>query len=178
MKDLMVDLETMGTGHDAAIIQLGAVYFDRETGEIGDSFLKSIDLNSCLKAGLTFTADTIKFWMKQSEEARANVLGDAKELEDVLEQFAIFTKPDSIIWCHATFDAPVLANAYNKCMAIDTPYRYSQVRDLRTIIDMANINPYSGEFKKEGTAHTAYDDCIFQIKYAVAAMNKLAGKNG
>jgi len=38
MKDVMLDVETLGTKSTAAIIQIGACYFDRETGEIGDKF--------------------------------------------------------------------------------------------------------------------------------------------
>ena len=38
MNDLMIDIETMGNTHNAAMIQLAAVFFDRDTGELGDKF--------------------------------------------------------------------------------------------------------------------------------------------
>ena len=42
MKQLMVDLETLSTRPDAAIIAIGAVYFDKVTGETGDEFYCTI----------------------------------------------------------------------------------------------------------------------------------------
>ena len=49
MKDLMVDIETLGVSHDSVITQIGACYFDRNTGEIGAKFIANIDLSSCTK---------------------------------------------------------------------------------------------------------------------------------
>lgn len=55
--DLMVDLETAGTGPDAAILSIGAVAFDPagETRSYVDSsetqrlsFYRTVDLDSCL----------------------------------------------------------------------------------------------------------------------------------
>ncbi len=43
MRDCMIDFETLGTGPDAAIIQVGACYFDRVTGEIGATFKRNFD---------------------------------------------------------------------------------------------------------------------------------------
>ena len=36
MHEVMLDLETFGTGVHSVIVQIGAVYFDRHTGETGD----------------------------------------------------------------------------------------------------------------------------------------------
>ena len=38
MKGVMLDLETMGNGSNAAITAIGAVEFDTETNLIGDKF--------------------------------------------------------------------------------------------------------------------------------------------
>jgi len=43
-KDIMLDIETMGIRPTSAIVQLGACYFDRITGEIGDKFFMRTDL--------------------------------------------------------------------------------------------------------------------------------------
>lgn len=63
MKDIMVDLESMGVGNNPALIQIAAVQFDINTGEIGNIFDMKIDLQSSLDAGLEISAGTVKFWM-------------------------------------------------------------------------------------------------------------------
>ena len=38
MKHVMIDIETMGNMSHSAIVSVGAVRFDLETGEIGEKF--------------------------------------------------------------------------------------------------------------------------------------------
>ena len=38
MNNVMLDLETMGKGPSAAIVTIGAVFFDPMTGELGAEF--------------------------------------------------------------------------------------------------------------------------------------------
>ena len=64
MEDLMLDIETMGNRSTSAIIQIGACYFDRVTGEIGETFLENILLKSSVEDwGLTVDSLTIQWWM-------------------------------------------------------------------------------------------------------------------
>lgn len=51
MQDVMLDLETMGTDANAAIIAIGAVEFDIQNGEIGERFYAVIDLESAVAGG-------------------------------------------------------------------------------------------------------------------------------
>lgn len=44
MNHLMIDLETMGSGPYAPIISIGAVFFDPNTGAIGDDFQVNVSL--------------------------------------------------------------------------------------------------------------------------------------
>ena len=41
--DIMLDLETMGTGPNAAIVAIGAVAFDLQAGTIGDHWYRWVD---------------------------------------------------------------------------------------------------------------------------------------
>ena len=43
MKDVMIDFETLGNSNNAVVVQIGACYFDRKTGEIGYKFETNID---------------------------------------------------------------------------------------------------------------------------------------
>jgi len=49
--DVMLDLETMGRKSNSALVSIGAVEFNLETGETGKEFYEVIDLQSCLDVG-------------------------------------------------------------------------------------------------------------------------------
>lgn len=51
VKDVMIDFETLGNGKNAAVVQVGACYFDRGTGKIGGVFKRNIDARSAIKSG-------------------------------------------------------------------------------------------------------------------------------
>jgi len=60
MNNLMIDLETMGTGPNSLVIAIGAVFFEPETGELGEEFYINIDWQSGIDAGLEMNADTVR----------------------------------------------------------------------------------------------------------------------
>jgi hypothetical protein len=167
MKDMMLDVETLGTRATTAIIQIGACYFDRETGEIGDVFKCNIapDLKR-------FSADwdTIKWWLNQSDQARLSVTGDAVSIETAMRDLYDFLDRDGVcMWSHATFDAPIIENAFN-VVGLKSPIRYSRMRDIRTLMDVA---AHRSEKERAGVHHDALDDCLFQVSYCVEALKKL-----
>ena len=51
MRDVMLDLETMGKCPDAAIIAIGAVEFDVKTPQIGEKFYALVNLESAVLSG-------------------------------------------------------------------------------------------------------------------------------
>jgi hypothetical protein len=50
MRDVMLDLETMGNGPDAAITAIGAVCFNPVGGTVGPGFYRVVDLASSVAA--------------------------------------------------------------------------------------------------------------------------------
>ena len=86
MKDLMIDIETMGKEHDAAILSISACYFDRKTSEIGEKFDQQINLENSLKGGRTICASTLLWWLEQDDKARLQFKSNkkAKGLVEVL----------------------------------------------------------------------------------------------
>ncbi|ENG1862130.1 RecE family exodeoxyribonuclease, partial [Escherichia coli] len=89
---LMIDLETMGTGPDAQIASIGAVFFDPQTGEMGPVFNKTIDMKT---GGGTVNISTIEWWLQQSSEARTAILTDKIPMDDALLQFREFIDENS-----------------------------------------------------------------------------------
>lgn len=122
--EVMIDLETMGMGPDAAIISIGAVKFDLKEKRLGDEFYTVVDLESSLAAGGTVTAGTILWWMGQEDAAREEFTAEDAGLGAVNIRVALFNfhsffhtfnPVDGGVWGNgAAFDNVVLANAYQR----------------------------------------------------------------
>jgi DNA polymerase III epsilon subunit-like protein len=161
---LMLDIETMGTESFSSIVSIGAVEFDPETGETGKEFYANIDLQSCLDCGLTVSASTINWWLKQSEQARKDLTkGKVLSLAAALLEFANFCNKDYEIWGNsARFDCGILQNAYTK-LNLSLPWDYRKERCVRTLVSFRPEIKQNFVFK--GTAHNALADCYHQIGY-------------
>ena len=162
----MVDLETFGTRSSTMIVQIGACYFNRETGEIGDKFCLNVHHNT---DDFTIDYSTIAWWLQQSEQARKSILENTIDIESAMHRLATFMQHGSYLWAHATFDLPIIQNAFEK-FKIKNPVPYRGMRDIRTLMDIADHKSTS---ERDGVHHNALDDAIFQVKYCVEAMNKL-----
>lgn len=169
MLDISIDLETLSTRNDAAILSIGACYFDMQTGEIGKTFHRYINLEDNAQRG-HISADTVKWWLKQDEDARASITQDKGintgfALID-LKDFVPFNKQAKFWSNGATFDLVILRNAFARCGQI-TPWQYWQERDTRTIVDIAKRLGGTDVSKTPftGTKHDALADAVHQAKY-------------
>lgn len=135
--DVMLDLETMGNKSNSAIVSIGAVEFNLETGETGREFYSVIDLQSCLDMGLKVNAGTIYWWMQQSEEARKRICEQGKHISMVLGEFNLWMQDcvDKVkIWGNgARFDIGILEDAYGVCQ-LKTPWYFRSEMDVRTLV--------------------------------------------
>ena len=169
----MLDIETMDNKPGAALTQIAAVGFDRYSGPISHlQFNEKITLKSSMSHGLTASPDTILWWMVQSNEAK-NIFKNGHSLTAVLESFSRWFKKNDFtyIWGNGSiFDNNLLQVAYDT-VKIKYPWTYKVHQDLRTLVDIAEIDPKSIEF--DGTPHDAIDDCLHQIKIANICFNKL-----
>jgi exodeoxyribonuclease VIII len=168
-RKIMVDIETMGDGSDAAIIAIGAVEFGVEGLRMG--YYDMIDLESSMKAGLSVSAGTIIWWMQQSEDARSLFNCETRgNLKQVLSEFGEWVKdkrglaeePIEMWGNGSDFDNVVLHNAYDKCN-LDTPWNFRENRCYRT---MKNMYP-NIEAEKAGSAHCAIDDAKSQALHLI-----------
>lgn len=167
--DYTLDLETMGvTRQTAAIVSIGAVAFNVD-GDMSEPFCVNVDLEDAMRHGLTVDADTIKWWMRQQLLAREAIFIDPKPLRVALNLLSDWVKKtckDAPCWTHATFDAPVLSNAF-AAIGEKQPTHFRKQRDIRTLTDfylkvVSKDLPVVG---REGVHHNAADDAVFQAKY-------------
>ena len=175
MKDVMIDLETFGNGPNKVICQIGAVYFDRTTGELGQTFEVNVDARSSQAFGGVIDADTVYWWLQQSDEARKSLLENKISLREALESLNLFLVNADRIWSHATFDFVTIMDAF-RAVSLKPCFSHKAGMDLRTLTYLAKISPQ--DFTRDGTHHNGLADAIFQVKYCVAALNKIQGDRG
>lgn len=180
---LMVDLETMGSGPDAPIVSIGAVYFDPSTGNTGAEFYQVVSLESSMSFGMKPDASTIQWWLKQSSEARSAILVDeAQGLRETLELLADFIAENAANGSHTvqlwgngcSFDNVILRRAY---ALTETPFSvpFWNDRDVRTMVELGKsvgINPRF-DIPFEGDMHNALSDARHQVKYVSAIWQRL-----
>ena len=175
-KNIMIDLETMGQGPRSAIAAIGAVAFDPYGQGLGRTLYHRVDLRTSVAAGLVIDADTVVWWMKQSDAARAELTSEDNvplhyALSDLRE---MITGPDldydsTIVWANgASFDFPILAEAY-RAVGFRQPWKFFNERDWRTV---RKIGP-SVDFERTGTHHNALDDACHQALHLQRVMARL-----
>mgnify|MGYP003655046633 CR=1 FL=1 len=162
MSNIMVDLETMSTQPNAAIVAIGAVKFGAKGR--GEEFYKTIDLDSSVKAGGHIDPKTIIWWMGQSAEAHKAITGDNVSLFVALQEFSKFVgaKKEVKIWGNgAAFDNIVLGCAYDS-VNLTRPWNFWNDRCYRTIKNMFSNGI---EFVEPEIKHHALDDAIAQADH-------------
>lgn len=175
--DIQIDLESLDNKVGAVITQIGAAEFNRSTGKVGRTYSTNIDAESCQKKGMTISASTVMWWLKQSKEAQSSLFSSQpRPIDEVLKEFKGWCAEcrkeltDKLIfWCHASFDFPILMRAFELC-DIEPFWGYRDYRDIRTVVDLADINLKNYRME-EGKAHNALNDALNQIKYTSEAIN-------
>jgi len=167
----MIDIETMGNMSHSAIVSIGAVRFDLKTGEIGEKFYMNVDLQSCLDAGLIINADTLMWWLNQSDAARKKITEKGHTLNKALISLSAFVTKDDQVWGNsARFDLGILSDALN-ALGMPIPWDFRKERCVRTLVSFAP--EVKDAEPNTGVAHDALADCIFQINYCSKIFNKL-----
>lgn len=168
MLNVMIDLETLGTSPDAPVLSIGAVYFDPATGRMGKEFHVKLNfVEGC--RGRQIDPSTVEWWMGQSDEARSALTsGGSYDQYEALTSFGMFLKEDVRVWGNgATFDISMLENLYRQ-LGRTIPWKYYNVRDVRTVVAMAKGILNRDDFTFKGIKHDALADAIHQAKYVSA----------
>lgn len=156
-------METLGQTPGSVLLSIGVCGFGPERRH-GRMFYERISVASCLDIGLKIDADTLLWWMRQSDEARAELQKQAKPLAEVLVAFNEFVGADADcveVWGNgASFDLAVLATAYKACR-LPVPWKFWNERCYRT---MKALYPEI-RMERTGTHHNALDDALSQARH-------------
>lgn len=161
---IMLDLETMSTRPNAAIVTIGAAAFDDEG--IHDRFYQRVLLRSSQEAGLHFDADTVTWWLEQPAGARAELTKreGATTLDVALLRLTGFIKHNPLdgVWGDgATFDNVITREAY-RAVGQECPWKYQQDRCYRTMKNLVQM------LKPENpNAHNALADAECQAEHLI-----------
>lgn len=175
MRDLMIDIETMGKSPNGAIIAIGAVFFDIRTGETKGRFSLPVDLESAQELGMEIDASTVLWWFNQSVQAIS--MWNTKQnvtLQVALEEFIAWygrnAQNKTSVWANApTFDLDIMRNAF-RLANLGTPWHFKQERCVRTLVQLARDMGYNPRMEpRNSLAHSAIDDCEYQIQYCCKA---------
>ena len=127
--------------------------------------------------GLQVNADTVMWWMKQSDEARKSLSSsEAITIQMAIHQLGVFIencggKANCQVWGNsARFDLGILSDACNK-ISVNIPWDFRNERCVRTLVSF--LPEIKNMAKFNGVAHNAIADCHFQIKYCSETWNAL-----
>ena len=174
----MIDLETFSTKYNASILTIGAIKFNRKGPilplEELDTFYCRIDKESCKAIKLHFDPKIISWWEKQDDDCKYEVFTDEGRIpiRDALKDLAKWIGPNKKIWGHGSvFDCAILNNAYTECK-LETPWKFWDIRDTRTIYDIGNVNFNNILYNnKHHALHDAYRQ-IIALKIAFDNLHK------
>jgi hypothetical protein len=192
--DIMLDLETLGTGNNAAIIQIGAVAFNADgkndplwanspdtLARLRQGFRVNVDLAESRHPGV-IDASNVEWWLQQSPEARASITKAEGRLElgAALEAFVRWlctiagTNFRALrMWSNGpTFDEVILRAAFTR-YGMTMPLYFRGSRCCRTMVEMAELHGWNREVVAaltctDITKHDALSDAVFQARGVVS----------
>lgn len=171
MRHIMFDIEALDTRSSAVVTQVGWCEFDQETVHPYKQLLISVPEQ--ISNGRTMSYDTICWWMRQSDEARKSVFGSPEMPTSVTRMWhlikeAIGDNPEEVlVWAHGPqFDLTILKDLMGR-----EPWHYRNVRDTRTLADLAP-NAYK---PKPEVKHSAGGDAFAQALWVQNMWREIDG---
>jgi exodeoxyribonuclease VIII len=161
MNDLMIDIETLGSGPRSCIATLGAARFDIDTGNVLETFYRRIDIDDAMRYNVEMDAPTVLWWMEQSDEAREELLDeDRVSLADAVHDFEQFYTINDRLWAKSPqFDLVILKHSI-RAVGGSVYWHFVNERDVRTL---AGLFPdVAGLVAEPDVKHHALQDCYYQ----------------
>ncbi len=184
MNNVMIDIETTGTGHHSAIVSAAAAVFNPFTGEIvAEEYVKFNWKEDCRICGGKIDADTVEWWLKKSAEARVELITSDDQLpsDDALMRIFEFIQKHCdeglvYVWAKSpSFDLSLIKDAAERCHIPKEmiPWKFWNERDVRTIEGIAASLNIPLPYGKKDVTHHALSDVRGQIRNVAAVMSVL-----
>ena len=175
-----IDMETLSTEHNAALLSVGAVIHNFGTGQQVDTFYANITPESSIAAGLHVSESTKAWWTKQGQAAQDVLSVDQRPLRDVLIDFAKWLAGHGVQY--AIGNGPRADNQWleSACKAVgmQSPIKYWGDLDMRTLTfigtHILGLDHWHNTFK--GVKHNALHDAINEAEFCNAVFQKLINR--
>ena len=176
----VLDFETLSTEHNAALLSIGAVIRDFNTGEQVDTFYANIIPQTSIDAGLHVSESTKAWWAKQGSAAQDVLSVDQRPLRDVLNDFATWLKKHGVEY--AIGNGPRADNQWLesacKALGMPSPVKYWGDLDMRTLTFIGTyilrLPHWHSTFK--GVKHNALHDAINEAEFCNNVIQQLIKK--
>ena len=179
---VVFDCETLSVEPNAAIMSVGwavVVEGDEPVGaKIIDSGCKTIDMeiyNEYTGDEYDISVSTIMWWLQQSDEARAALLGGksslfatAREISEMIVALENVSDEVMVYGYGSNADIVWLENMF-KVEGLDVPWSYRSVRCLRTVLADAGVDLH--DYRSDDSfSHTALGDAITEALALVSVL--------
>nr|DAI10680.1 MAG TPA: exonuclease [Caudoviricetes sp.] len=184
--DFLLDTETLGTDHDALVLNLGIVPFNIDGKDDPFDLLKrSLTVRFDKKQlfatkRFSYTDDTKNWWKKQPQEVQdlnLKATPDDVSLQEGCQRIIDYLKENgysrkSTLWTRGLdFDIPIVKNLFN-VSGLDYPFNPFMSRDVRTFLEVLTgedsrvyrpkgFNEKLKDFPKHFSTYDAIRDVIF-----------------
>jgi exodeoxyribonuclease VIII len=181
-KHFMLDLETMGTGNNAAIIQIGCVVFEPLQPGLTSQFKQTVSLQSSIGLGMDVTGGTLAWWRMMAAKQPSALLDHCVPIQEAMLMFDRWYHQqegwaEMPLWSNgAVFDIPIMETAY-RLLGLDVPWHYRRPRDQRTLLDLAEQVGWVKPEVPEAT-HDALEDCAAQAAMVGSAARYIFDRTG
>lgn len=191
----MLDLETLGVGHDARILSVGVQRFNLEARALGPVlYLPVIDNKGIIDPA------TVAWWMDRNEAGRLAIVSSllsedveskpAFVIDAICSFFGNYTEPfdgsvdveplsDDVgkveyLWSNGpTFDEIILRRFFDRYgQGHRFPAHFRTSRCFRTAVDLAGLR--REDFAKPTVPHHALQDATAQVLSLFSAVNRLS----
>ena len=200
---VQLDLETWGLTPGSALRSIGAaVTMPSDVHQLGGNMIKiNITRESCEAVGLTIDPETVKWWEKQSEEAKRAATADAVPLKDALLQLNYWltglarsaadsgymlefgikvgqNPPVHVFGNGSVMDVSIIEAAI-RAVKMETVWPWWGVGDTRTVVSLGRfLGLDDRRIKRQGVHHEAGSDALYDgsrtasVQRAIIALAK------
>lgn len=164
--DLMVDVETTGLQPaKCALIQIGAVPFNFETGEVDSKNMFKVSMT--MPRNRYWTDDTDYFWKVLNADVYAAICASMTHYKAAFETFHKWSCElgDVRFWSKGPLDWNMI-ESYCVDFDLDMPFNFRQAKDMRSFIAglYGEAEYREPQVEKVGSHHDALHDCLTQLK--------------
>lgn len=179
MRDVVIDLETLGKTEHSLVVSAGLVEVDLSAHKLVNSLKVEFDIINQPYRGAVMDVDTVAWWLKQSASARDVFERCIKHGTPVPQGLMVISgfimgadpndpdapvpNPDVRVWGNgSSFDNVILRAMYSR-EGLLPPWEYWNDRDLRTMKTVYEMIAGQKFVKRTpDTAHDALEDATAQ----------------